>query len=154
MQLLVQWLYTQKVEFDLLPPVAVSDTTYEDYKRKFTLNLRLAVRLWVLADMLIIPQLQNDMSDYIYTAHGQGLIATHCLTIVYENTLAGSRLRRLFVMICARYLGDENYRNFPESYPAEMFPELVQQYAKYRHVVITQTTESKETFHVARNLPP
>jgi len=147
MQLLTRWLYTQTVPFELIPRGA------EGFNEKFFRNTYSAVRLWVLADMLLIIQLQNDISDYILAQHGKGRVATHCVKYVFGNTLAGSPLRQLFVMICALYCVDDAYKSNPQRYPPEFFQEFVEFFSKHREVAIDHLTVKKEEFHV-RARPP
>ena len=84
----LDWLYTQKVPSDLEKGENGPDV------------LRQLVDLWLLADRLLIPKLQNEA----LVALEQTRIALHVrpkysFNHVYENTVEGSPLRRYMVQL-------------------------------------------------------
>jgi hypothetical protein len=108
--LLVQWLYSQKLEYD----DGAGGVTAE--------NL---VRLWVLAGKLLIPRLQNlavDLLEEIRVAKGS--IPIKELEYVYENTKVLNPLRKYLVYVCARHLDANAYIMFPRNFPKVMLLEL------------------------------
>ncbi|KAH8767174.1 hypothetical protein F5882DRAFT_413414 [Hyaloscypha sp. PMI_1271] len=89
-RLLIHWFYTQ-----------VLDTQQPDErltgKPKDNEDLTL-IQLWILADKLLIPELQNLVIDRIDDIREvTEVIPTDCLHSVYSNTSAGSPLSRWFV---------------------------------------------------------
>ncbi|TVY15912.1 hypothetical protein LARI1_G005895 [Lachnellula arida] len=109
-KLLVQWLYSQKFAIQTSP----ADT--RDELAHISLDL---VMLWVLADKLGIPSLQNlalerinDLSDESST------IPNDCLHYVYNNSSKDSQLRRFFTEMVggqseAEYFSPEEEHNIP-----------------------------------------
>lgn len=113
-QLLVEWIYTQKLDLNGL----------EDEKTWDAQCMCLA-NLWVLADKLLMRSLQNSAMGKLET-----LCARHhwipvvILNYVYDNTQKKSQLRRFLLYKCALKLDAENYTRFPEEFPKEMLLEL------------------------------
>lgn len=141
MQLLMQWLYTQKLG---LAPYSKEPATSTEICRQ---NMSLALRLWVLGDMLIIPKLQNDVSDYIWAVQDTSRIAwTPSIRYVYENTVPGSPLRRLFVMFCARNMGKPFYVEHSKQFPKEMLLELADYFTQYNHHITSKLQGERKSF--------
>jgi hypothetical protein len=85
---MVQWLYRQKIEYFLTqaePNLLRGTLLYTEEKkavyRKVEERQRLLVRLWVLADKLVIPSLQNLAADELEIIDRHGFMAWHCLTM-------------------------------------------------------------------------
>ena len=79
---LLNWIFTQRLE----------DLNGELPKAK-TL-----IRLWVLADKLLVPELQNLVIDAINKrVELNGYVQDNMCSYIYENTVKGSQLRRLLV---------------------------------------------------------
>lgn len=83
----MQYLYKQELDLPLLGPKAVSDYESEhDFLSKFQNNNLMAVQLCVLADRLMIPELQNRIVAWIWDSQKLArTTATTCLNYVYEN---------------------------------------------------------------------
>ncbi|PMD52237.1 uncharacterized protein K444DRAFT_709284 [Hyaloscypha bicolor E] len=86
-RLLVEWFYTQALN-TRQPEEKLDDAaTMEE-------DLILA-KLCVLADKLLLPQMQNQVLDRVQEIrNAAGRIPTECLHYVYNNTPPGSPLRR------------------------------------------------------------
>jgi hypothetical protein len=83
------------------------------------------IKLWILADKLLIPELQNLVIDRIDDIREvTEAIPTDCLHSVYSNTSAGSPLRRWFVHQCATQLEPDWFIEHPEDFPHEMLIDL------------------------------
>ncbi|KAG4443028.1 hypothetical protein IFR05_001482 [Cadophora sp. M221] len=95
--LFMQWIYTQKIELHV------------DSDGK--LNAGILPPLWVLAEKLIMPRLQNATINLIDSVNlRSALIDTDSLAYIYENTTTGSPLRKMFVQaICGRMAPDHFY---------------------------------------------
>jgi hypothetical protein len=142
-QLLVQWLYTQKfiIEFD---PTAKGDGASVAVRT----GILQAVRLWVLADKLILPSLQNQALDWIYHALGDSNIFPGApFTYVYNHTTAGSPLRRFFLwkLTCHPHSAVA-FTRFPNSYPKEMLLEFTEYCCA--NMVPKSQRKSQEDFHL------
>jgi hypothetical protein len=90
-QLFTQWLYTQKLDSYQLPE-KIANIQKNQY----------LAELWILADKLLISQLQNVAAREIH-AHKQ-LTRRAPLSLfryVYENTQEESPLRKLYLNMCA-----------------------------------------------------
>lgn len=118
---LVHWVYTQKL--DLLQFQETFNDFDGDAATKEDMCL---VNLWVLADKLLIPQLQNMTLGALVKICGkaQGL-ATHCLEYVCANTSKDSGLRRWFVHRCAFRIESNSFLEHPEEYPHQLLLEIV-----------------------------
>ncbi|KAE9381304.1 hypothetical protein N431DRAFT_476151 [Stipitochalara longipes BDJ] len=116
-QLMVQWLYAQKIEYCLTQAEADSlraTPSHTEEERtivygKIERMQRLLVRLWVLADRLAIPRLQNLVVDELdcIQRDWNDSVAWHCLNYVYENTVGSSTLRHLILAHCVRFVPAE-----------------------------------------------
>jgi hypothetical protein len=88
---------------------------------------QLLVELWVLADKLLIPSLQNDVIQALEKLRAQHkTTGTKCLHYVYDKTGPGSPLRRLFVHQCAFNVASDWFSQKPGHFPQEMLIDLVQ----------------------------
>jgi len=113
-QLLVQWLYQQKLDLAWVP----DKITWQE--RCLTL-----VELWVLADKLLIPRLQNEALREIHKmAESEKKTPTRFSKYVYKNTAPGSQLRRYFVDRCAWTLNCKWIATHPRQFPNEFWVEL------------------------------
>ena len=107
---LVEWLYAQKI---VLPPS-------NEYS---SISL---VKLWVLAEKLLMPGLQNCAIDLLHQRRiDTGRIATKTIQWVYDNTMFGCPLRKMFLDQCANKLIDTYVLDYPEEFPKDMLIELV-----------------------------
>ena len=112
-RLLVNWLYTQQL--DLLQP--------EDYSQKTKEDLELA-RLFVIADKLLIPQLQNAIIVLFHKALAAGKDQpVSCVKYIWENTTKENPLRRLILHYCVFYFNpiwlSKNHQQFPKEFLIE-----------------------------------
>jgi hypothetical protein len=108
--LLAQWFYTQKLDGDLGGANVAGD------------NL---ARLWVLAERLLIPRLQNLAIDRI----DEKRIECNCIYIgalqyVWDSTAPDSPLRRLFIHQCVWNLRSDVYRSSIDKFPKQMLAEI------------------------------
>jgi hypothetical protein len=135
--LFVQWLYTRKIE-----EVTKSEHFIGEYFHALT-------RLWVLADKLLIPCLQNQAIDAIdewRKAHN--MIAVHDFKYAYQNTSDDSPLRRLFVQHCVWNLTSETFKLPEYKFPEEMLRDLC---TCFREVVLAKggiVARNMADFHV------
>ena len=129
-RLLVQWLYTQKLDLLQLNDESSDDETYSD--STWDENNRGLVELWILADRLCIPQLQNFALESINKISDKLLmVPTGIFNYTYEHTTAGCQLRRFLVELCARGLKSWFYSVESESFPRDMLIDLTTLYAKW-----------------------
>jgi hypothetical protein len=130
-RLLVQWFYTQKL--DIFVPESEEDAKSGEYiAAKVSQDMSL-VELWILAEKLLIPALQNLVAKGIEQCRLQAnAISTTSLHYVYEKTERGSLLRRLMVDICFSHLRITSYLTHPDRYPQEMLIELVTVFLEMR----------------------
>lgn len=159
-QLFVRWLYTQRVDIDLddyrVPnvPKFSSETdsttheghcsngaemvrTEEDFPPTVTTqsNEHDLVQLWVLADRLMIPALQNDTirqlevlwtSKAIWPMEGGDGIPVDLTYYIYNHTTQSSPLRHLFLdQIAYAWNPAEVIERHPQGLPNEMLAELL-----------------------------
>ncbi|KAG4433063.1 hypothetical protein IFR05_011457 [Cadophora sp. M221] len=105
-RLFFQWLYSQKIDVYFLMETGRREATYgsptpeESRALIQTENMDL-VELWVLADRLAIPELQNLAVKHINAIGNLDDPATETFDYIYQNTVYDSPLRRLVVQQCA-----------------------------------------------------
>lgn len=107
--------HTQKLDLHQLP-----EETTNIQKSQYL------AELWVLADKLLIPQLQNVAVREIYARKSlTHKVPLRLLRYVYENTLEESELRKLYLHMCASASKLANWcRLRPDYFPKEMLLEL------------------------------
>ncbi|KAE8446885.1 hypothetical protein EG329_011516 [Mollisiaceae sp. DMI_Dod_QoI] len=112
---LVRWIYTQDFK-------SVQITTGKfDQAEAMTL-----VQLWVLADKLLMPKLQNMLIREIDKARKTTkIIPTCCFQYVWENTAEESPLRILFIHECAMHIDSGWNKKLLSTFPHEMLQELI-----------------------------
>jgi hypothetical protein len=83
------------------------------------------VQLWILADKLIIPELQNLVIKKIdEICEVTEIIPTAVLDSVYEKTSVESPLRRWFFYQCSTQLESDWFTEHPEHFPQEMLIDM------------------------------
>lgn len=147
MQVLVQWLYTQKLDIRVDKEVDTERLTHLEEP------LSLAVSVWALADKLLLPALQNEAVDWIERVCNEAEICPNiCVGRVYECTGAGSLLRQFFVSHTAHYMPSHFYKEDSKDYPKEFLVDLAAYFGD--NFVARKARESKEDFHVQVRLYP
>ncbi|CZR51124.1 uncharacterized protein PAC_00999 [Phialocephala subalpina] len=97
----VNWFYTQKLDIRQLGPEGniKKGQVDTDLKRKEDATL---VELWVLADKLLVPKLQNAIVEEMQRIRLQiHHLPSGCYMVAYEKTQDGSPLRKFLVDGCA-----------------------------------------------------
>ncbi|PVH71817.1 hypothetical protein DL98DRAFT_577183 [Cadophora sp. DSE1049] len=79
-------------------------------------------KLWILADKLLIPRLQNDILSMLEAARKSKGLPSAVFGYVYENTTEESMLRKYIVAMCLSKT--ETMKN-PDDYPRELLLEIV-----------------------------
>lgn len=143
--LLVAWIYSQKI---VTPEAAVNETF-----KAFQFNL---VRLWVLADQLMIPQLQ-DVSIALLEESRASVerIPTTMLQYAYQNTTPQCKLREWFLYACARYFPSQKYSRTPENFPTEFLLALAAYFKKESDACEESPIRNRRTsdFYIERRGP-
>lgn len=86
------------------------------------------VKLWVLADKLLIPTLQNMIQRYLERLRKKfEAVSTNCIPYVYRETAPGSSLRRLFVSWCAWNMHRSRLEYRPSHFPKKFLLDLTNQ---------------------------
>jgi hypothetical protein len=117
-RLLVHWLYTRKLDIHQLDELK----DLGDIAKKEEKSL---AKLWVLADDLDIPKLQNDIICLMEELRVHtGWIPTSTIPFVWENTQTTSPLRRYLLDRCTFDLDESWLRWSPSHSPKEMLLEL------------------------------
>lgn len=114
---MIEWLYTQ----DLNTQQPEKELEEKECKQE---DLSLA-KLWVLADKLLLPRLQNQVIEKMEEIRSvlKG-IPTSCCVYVYNNTLPGTTLRRWLVHNSATNLDQQWFRANPDHFPKDMLMEM------------------------------
>jgi hypothetical protein len=117
-RLLVEWIYTQTLN------IRQPDEKLDD-AASMEEDLLLA-KLWVLADKLLLPQLQNQVLDRVQEiCEAAGRMPIGCLHYVYNNTPPGSLLRRWCVYECVSWLDENWLADHPDQFPHEILIDLI-----------------------------
>lgn len=110
--LLIRWLYSNELECE---------------ENRGSTDPSTLISLWLLADRLFIPDLQNEAIVYIAERlAGHNLVSTSSL--VYDNSLPGSPLRRIMVDHVVRNMAAawlrEDMSNHPMGYPYQFIADI------------------------------
>jgi hypothetical protein len=117
-RLLVEWFYTQTLN-TRQPDEKLDDAASMEE------DLFLA-KLWVLADKLLLPQLQNQVLDRLQEIwEAAQRIDTRCIRYVNNNTPPGSPLRRWYAHKCASSLDENWLEDHSDQYPHKLLIELI-----------------------------
>lgn len=114
----VNWLYTQEIVAPDEYPATSSHL----------------VRLWVLADRMLVPKLQDDALeefDKLRVEHRLRL-SGGTIQYIYDNTVDGSPLRRYVVALEATGYKDmpEDFVDLPQFFPREMLVDMIKYLTK------------------------
>jgi hypothetical protein len=84
------------------------------------------IELWVLAEKLLIPQLQNEAMTLLQRV-GRTCIDPFEIHVkyIYQNTAENSPLRRFVVNMIAWTAPSSEYKKYPHLYPPEFLLDLV-----------------------------
>lgn len=92
LQYLVNWIYTQ----DVVVPRSIEELAKD--KSLMDAECMILCDLWVLADKMRMPQLQNKVMDELNQINIQTVrCPTGCIPYVWDNTAKGSLLRLWFL---------------------------------------------------------
>jgi len=107
-RLLVNWIYTQELH-----------TAHDaEWGEEACLEDEYLAQLWVLADKLLIPSLQNMVKDKIQHRRNKSRsVAIWTLDYVWANTSGNSPLRRLMRDQCFRFVGGTCVKKTPQAFP-------------------------------------
>ncbi|KAL2072742.1 hypothetical protein VTL71DRAFT_12085 [Oculimacula yallundae] len=92
--LFTEWIYSQKLE--RTSPSCDKTTMNTQERADIAAESASLVALWILADMLLIPRLQNQTIDIIAKI-GREVVTIQDIIDAYANTAIDSPLRKLFV---------------------------------------------------------
>ncbi|TVY73265.1 hypothetical protein LSUE1_G005767 [Lachnellula suecica] len=122
-KLLVQGLYYQELLLHQLEDTA--DDEERDTELTQSEDMSLA-ELWVLADKLSIPHIQDLALGSIHQiSHKISMLCLAPLGYIYDNTTSGSKLRAYCIENLARYLKPEELETFHDLLPRELLLDLV-----------------------------
>lgn len=118
-RLLLQWLYTQKL--DILQ-LGDGTTTLADVQPELKTKEDMSLaELWVLAEKLLIPRLQNMVVEEIHnlSKHWKH-VTTLCLDCVYTNTTTVETPLVFFSCICVLVTSNPLYiQSIPSGFPTK-----------------------------------
>jgi len=125
-RLLVQWLYCEKLRLLQLEDDWKYQAGDDDNCESSKSEDKSLVELWVLADRLIMPCLQNEVLRRINQIREKNRLSpTSCFVYVYNNTASNSPLRRYFVRDVYHRLSAEGVGSEPERFPHQMLLEVL-----------------------------
>lgn len=113
-QFLVQWLYNQELTITQLDDGKYNQDEVESL-----------IQLYILADKLLLPCLQNlTLSELWKVCHKSKFAHSYNFHYMYANTGPGSPLRRFVVDHCASTLCSHDYGLSSDNFPKEMLVDL------------------------------
>jgi len=130
----VQWLYSQKVTHIHHDDIGQwhDDMTAEEKQEHENIcdpQTTIQIQLWVLAEKLLIPRLQNELMDVF------GLVGLTCFNpfeyrveYIYQHT-ADSPLRRFVVKMSAWSRDSNEYKTYRNLYPYEFLLDLAMEFS-------------------------
>jgi hypothetical protein len=120
-RIFVHWLYSQKlthIHYEEYYDSNIEDEDGQIYANKCSLETQTRIKLWVLAEKLLVPRLQNEVMELL------GLISQTCTTpfeicveYIYANTADSSPLRLFVVNLIAWTAPSREYKKYPHLYP-------------------------------------
>lgn len=106
----VHWLYTNNI---------TDDTRRAGYT--------MMIDLWLFADRRDIPLLMNEMMNALHLNIAEHwFLPTECLHKVYDNTTAGSALRRMLMWTMSRIMRADMFRgDYADRWPREAMVDMI-----------------------------
>jgi hypothetical protein len=180
-QYVVYWFYSQKLKTCVVSPaeiqISVADlanqlsieivddggikATTMSYSRIIEIikeRYWSLCRVWVLADRLQIPRLQNLVIDELNRMRDEwSIVCSSIVNLVYDtNQLAvpkGAALREFVLQTIRKFAHSRLMEKFPEFFPQEMLLELVIAYKRtaMRPDPFEDRAEFKKRFHVSED---
>ena len=133
--LFLGWIHTQKVENEHGLPPRNADL----------------IHLWILADKLLIPALQNEAIQIMNSTNCSGVSSS--FPTLYENTMQDSPLRRFWI---DAFAASSRTITTPRDYPPEMLVAVVNAMKKQRGqrpVKRLSKEEIKRKYGVSEEIP-
>lgn len=133
-QLLVQWLYTKSIQFcltdaefnSLRDPSDDSRPPSEEVLWKLQRHSMRLVNLWITADYLQMPRLQNLAVDGLeHLSRQLGVAQGSTLHYLYENVPTGAPLRQLVVEHYVLFVSHSVCQRYPHIFPKQMLVGLI-----------------------------
>ncbi|KUJ19809.1 uncharacterized protein LY89DRAFT_731060 [Mollisia scopiformis] len=149
-----KWFYGEKFEVfyeadiihDRKNPSSKEETDDDETAKLLAAQDLDLVQLWVVADKLLVPRLQNVVIRSLQDIWGSISIgpSSDWIPYVYEHTGPDSPLRHLVVDTCAYDLHPKRFLNHPESFSHEMLLDLATVFAAAVSEVDSEKGKSKE----------
>ena len=133
--LLVKWIYTRRIA------TTDNDTDYG--------NL---ITLWILADKLCIPALQNAIIDQLFKIMpkpGCRITIIGSLEKIYNETAGGCQLQKFAVEVCAIHLKPDDVRETPQLFPTEFLIDYASRFHRHFTPSLAQQKFDASTYHVS-----
>jgi hypothetical protein len=144
-RMFVQWVYSQKLNVTVhTGPISLTQQQLLDdpcnHMSPCTKENYYLSQLWVLAEKLMVPQLQDVVMDQFNIIRQTCPEAFGChLNYIYANTSEESPLRRFAVQIVA-WSPQMDYKEFSVLYPKEFLLDLVMVF----HSAVPARTQTKK----------
>jgi hypothetical protein len=123
-RLFVQWLYSRTFKVDAIQDLDEHDDDDEvRYYQAHEYRQIELVQLWVLAERLIIPRLQNQVMGELLKSLNY-VYATSWFCCAYAGTPKGSPLRQLAVDTCLYDVKSYEFGSLTHHFPRELLLEL------------------------------
>jgi hypothetical protein len=150
--LFVEWLYTKDITLVISEDEALSRRESHRKEKPETTQL---VRLWLLAEYLQVPQLQNKAIDIIQQKWKRSrVLNSDAVEVAYKETTAGSRLRKYFTdVICWHATSPESLSIHMKFAPREFISDLFFAERLRRLDGGLSTAPRMENYHVCEDPP-
>lgn len=124
--MMVEWLYTGKITEELCQDRGLSNA---DKLAKDKPTIPQLLDVWILADYLLAPQLQNFLVNMMESKHMKRAVPpVNDFTYFYQHTQKGSPMRQFLVDLCIfRFRGEDGnaYRTNIGFMPREMASDIM-----------------------------
>jgi hypothetical protein len=149
-RMFTRWVYDQDLDLVQLKILDQKqrDVRWEMGEAGHVEDLELA-ELWVLADKMAMPKLQNFIVRQIVEIRNQcRWVAIRTLPYVYKKTAVGSPLRRLMVSEVAQH-GRKHHFNRTDDFPYEFLMDLAKHKIGYLPATKAQQESDVSNFFVS-----
>lgn len=110
---LINWLYTQTINIPANPADDHLDPLFSPHHSMCSDGCLSDV--WLLAEELAIPRLQNEALRHIVKRHQYSKkVDTNWARYLYRTTTTESILHRLIIHLCVRYLSADEFDELPK----------------------------------------
>ena len=121
-RLFLEWIYSQTLSVFTIQDLTSNQDPEDDLTViNFFIDQDLDLaQLWLLAERLLIPALQNEVMKQLLSKLHANDWTTDWIPYAWANSESGSAIRKFAVDLCVRHVKNDAYRDNPEHFPHEL----------------------------------